>query len=200
MTWGHTYIISIHQRTHPPNTPPIPSRWSPYCTRNAVIRSYDGKGDLLLFFLFNLRVLRREIFLRIRIVDDSLDERRLIVMGHSVPRAFAEGEALGTRGQKGLPPQCYEDCPPMHFPCIRAMVSHPDERHVRVTIAVKLDVNTSIPRAVVDFAIRRCVVCFFAVLGCWVYRCVWIGELTLTLDHSTTPHLHTIITAASFKS
>ena len=37
----------------------------------------------------------------------------------------------------GLPPQCYHDCPPMHFPSIRALISHPDERHVQVRIAVK---------------------------------------------------------------
>lgn len=44
--------------THLPisNSPPIHSDWSPYCPRNAVLRSYDGKGDLLNFLLFDLKV------------------------------------------------------------------------------------------------------------------------------------------------
>lgn len=32
------------------------SDWSPYCPRNAVLRSYDGKGDLLNYLLFDLKV------------------------------------------------------------------------------------------------------------------------------------------------
>lgn len=39
------------------------------------------------------QVIRREIFLRINIVDDSLDAQRLLILGHSVPREFAEAEA-----------------------------------------------------------------------------------------------------------